>query len=435
MAIDATTANFLIQTLGLSNTAAEILQYNDWEVQEGSYNGVYFHILDPIFNAINPAASTVNYLLNPQEPIPVGADIGMWNITDMVSRKLAVYPIPNLDGDLVEDFGSRSTEIRILGLMKGINYPQVMQQCNTYFNDSPIDTTLPQSQQTGKYSGENFRILVHPFFGVIRNVFLQSWRILHTSERFQSVSFELRLIVPNPDYLSNGPNQTPWQIQTQNYLDSAEALLVSILQTFTFITGITTNSYPYSPNPGASILLPLIDTQGVYLSYNEEQIKQQLQDLYNIFLNSVAYLVQNSGGEVNNGYFDSIPIDYSLLPVYTPKNNIFTYSDAQSLITFYNLRIDSFIEFINNLNYDYFLQDNLNSLRNSVVNLNNISKTILTKDRNIKQITTEKMQSLTEIMIENNSNLNNFDAVAEINNGQYFSSCAIPAGTLITLLI
>jgi hypothetical protein len=251
------------------------------------------------------------------------------------------------------------------------------------------------------------------------------------------MSFELQLIIKDPSYLAVAPLNTPWQVDTQNELDAAEALITSILQTFSLSTGLTTNSYPYTPSGGLGLPEdnPLIDTKGVYLVFTEQQISTQLTTLSNVFLNSIAFLVQNSGGEIVNSFFDAIEIDFSLLPIYTSESGLFSFSDAQSLITNYDNQVNRFITNANDQNYDYFLQDNLSSLRNSLVVLNDVSKLILIQDENIKEVTLIKQQSLTEVIIENGARLANLENIAALNNGLYFSSTSIQAGTTLEIIL
>lgn len=434
MATTPTFANLATRSIGLTNQLAELLQFNSWEVEDGSYNGVKFHIIVSNFNQINPAAGVVNYLNSFTDPPPFGADTGAVHMADVVVKKLGIYRVPNSNSDIIEDYGLASPNISVMGIMTGVNYSSILTHASKAFLDEPTDRTQAQNQQVGALTGANFRVLVHPFFGEVKNVFLQSWRILHSSNRFQSVFFELNLIPQKSTYLSNSPDVAPWQQNVQDALDFAEALIASINQTFSLVTGLTTNTFPFN-KVSTALQVPLIDTGGVYLSFTQNQLELQLQNLSDIFLNSVAYFVQNSGQVIANSFFDVVEIDFSLLPIFTGIVESFTYSDAQSLITNYSNQVNQFITLINNNNFDFFMQPNISALQNSVQTMDEIAGQILLQDNQIKTIITNKALPLTEIIVQNGGSLDDFDTIAQLNNGNYFSSSYIPPGSAVDIIL
>ena len=434
MAITPTIANVITRPIGISNELAELLQFNSWEMENGSYNGVQFHIILNNANNVNPAAGIFNYLNGKTSTPPFGAASDSTAITDRVVRKLGIYRIPNSDFDEIEDYGLASPTITIIGMMTGINYSTILAQASKAFLDEPDDRTKPQDQQLGKLTGENFRVLNHPFFGLVNNVFLESWKLLHASSRFQSVFFELNLIPRKSTYLFNAPSTTAWQQAVQETLNASEATAVSILQTFSLTVGLTTNSFPFTTTPTA-LTVPLIDTQGGYIEFIENQIFLSLQNLSNIFTNSMAYFVQNSDGEIANSFYDTIEIDFSVLPVFVISEGIFSYSDAQSVITNYSTQVNQFITNANTNNYDFFLQSNILSLQTSVQQLDSVANQILLQNRKIRTVIVNKAQSLTEIIVQNGGSLNDFDDIAFLNNGNYFSATYIPVGSEVEIIV
>ena len=64
-----------------------------------------------------------------------------------------------------------------------------------------------------------------------------------------------------------------------------------------------------------------------------------------------------------------------------------------------------------------------------------MSKLILIQDENIKEVTLIKQQSLTEVIIENGARLANLENIAALNNGLYFSSTSIQAGTTLEIIL
>lgn len=428
-------SNVSVQGSAFVGALAELLQYNSWEVQSGSYNGVLFHMLLPNISQINPAQGAVNYLTASNTSTPIGSFTGATTMADTVKKKLAVYPIPNSDFDEIENFGTHSVRLSVVGVMYGLNYNVLLEKANKYFLDEPQDPTLPESEQTGRVSQTNFRVLVHPFFGTVNDVYLDSWRIVHGSERFQAVSFILDLLVKNPSYLTNVVVRPTWQAQVQSLLNGSQAYVTSILQSFSLVNAIVpsaTDGFTEVPATASGI-----DTKGTYLTFIERQINNSLQELSDVFENSIAFLVQNDGGSLTNAYFDAVNIDYSVLPIPIPTaaETQFTYSNAQDLITNYSMQVDSFIESINAQGYGEQLQSNIISLRDSIQNMDAVSKGLLLRQRNIKTVTLTAVSSLIRIINDNGAKLSDLSEISALNSGRYFNSAYIDKGTQIELIV
>lgn len=427
------------QITAVATEVAQLLQFTGWEIQDGAYNGAYFHVLYPNYSLINPAEGITNFLLDPSQPMPVGAKTGTTTITDRVRKKITEYVIPNREGNVLEEYGTHSPTITIIGLVTGPNSMNVFQSQLEYFLDSALDSTVPQSQQVGTISGTDFRVLIHPVFGIIPNVMLEDYEILLNSTRHNSMAYKLMFKVPDPSYLKDFSVTTTWQTNVQGYLTASEVAANEIVQTFSLASGITTHSYPYNeslqPVPQEETTLPILDTRGVYLSSTVADITLLLTELAAIFTNSIAYLVQFSGGEIVNSFYDSIAINYNVLPVYAPNNKIFQFSDAQSLLTNYTNKINDFFDFINNFNYDYFLQPNIIALSNSVVYMNDTSEGILLKNNTLTEFTLNTSQALFSFALQNGVTQDNLDDVAQRNSGKFFDALLVPAGTTIELII
>lgn len=426
--------------VGLITQAANISGLNNWNLQEASYNGAQFHWMQPAYNGIDPIAGIVAYIESgfggSQKP-----NYGTWsnvvNIQDQATRKLVVFPVPNYNGFYIDDFGNNGVSITVYGLVYGPSYEEVLQKCQTAFLDVelfPGSAGANNGQAIGANTGSNFRNLVHPVYGLIKDVYYNGFTLIHSSERWRAAAFQLDLIAQNPDYLTTIPQVPAWEQEIQNILNLALTLLVSITESFALAQSIADNvdSIGSSLREPFQDLSPVINSTGYYIQSITQQIEDRLDSLKTIFINSMAFLVQNTGGAVQNAYWDAVVIDTATLPVYLISGSVFTAPDADAVIVAYVNQVNDFITYAVQNGYELSLANNITALKNSVVNLNQFATTFLAQSRSNTVIQTPIQTSLRMAMFNNNISLSKFNEVNNLNRGQWFSGLRIPAGTNVT---
>lgn len=128
----------------------------DWDIYEGSYNGVLFHIFQSKseYNAALP------------------------RISDSGGRRLTKYRVPYVDGQSVDDLGRRPEEFSCEILIHGDRYLTGLSKLIAEFNKAP--------------SGE----LVHPVRGVIK-VKPETWSLQHSNDSRKAVLITVQFIEVN----------------------------------------------------------------------------------------------------------------------------------------------------------------------------------------------------------------------------------------------
>jgi hypothetical protein len=429
--------NVPASVVGLITQAANISGLNNWNLQEASYNGAQFHWMQPAYNGIDPVAGIISYIESgfggSQKP-----NYGTWsnvvNMQDQATRKLVVFPVPNYNGFYIDDFGNNGVSITVYGLIYGPSYQEVLEKCQAAFLDVelfPGSGGSNNGQPIGVSTGDNFRNLVHPIYGLIKNVYYAGFTLIHSSDRWRAAAFQLNLIAQNPDYLTTIPQIPAWEQEAQDILNAALTLLISITQAFTLAQSIADNvsSVSLSVRESFQDLSPVINSTGYYIQAITQEITERLETLKDTYTNSMAFLVQNTGGAVQSAYWDAVVIDTSTLPVYLIAGSVFTAPDADAVIVAYVSQVNDFITYAVQNGYELSLANNISALKNSVVSLNQFATTFLAQSRTNTVIQTPIQTNLRVAMFNNDISLSKFDEVNNLNRGQWFSGLRIPAGT------
>lgn len=125
----------------------------DWDIQEGSYNGVLFHVFK----------SKSDW------------DGALGNITDSGGRRLAIFKFPYVDGQTTDDLGRQGESFDLDILIHGPRYKNGLLALMAELNKPT--------------PGE----LVHPVRGKIK-VKAQHYQLLHSSEKRKAVAIRLTLV-------------------------------------------------------------------------------------------------------------------------------------------------------------------------------------------------------------------------------------------------
>lgn len=461
-------AGLPVNIAGFANEIANIVGINDWNLQEATYNGALFHWMQPSFNGINPLAGLINYVNSDPGTISQKPPYGTWSnimtIKDTIKRKLCVFPVPNYNGYYIEDFGSTGAHVDIIGIVYGADYLNVLTKCLQLFNDSQVPGSNPP---VGVFSKNNFRQFVHPVFGntnlgsvngdqVFTDVYFVSYELITSSDKWRAASFRMQLIVQNPYYLTIPSTAPSWQSEVQILLNLAQNVIISINQAFSLIESETAPLPPFSQvhdfgsvfNSSANLSLvlgqsvgsntnntplPVITGRGLYINSIDNIINTYLTNITNVFKSSMAFFVQNSASQIQNSYWTSIVINYSLLPVYLTSSQIFSYSDAQAILTNYADIINNFVLIVEQNGYTSSLQQNIQAIKNSIVYLNNVAELFLEQNRANIVTNTTSQSDLYSLMFQNDADINNFPEINDLNRGSWFSCLKIPAGTQVNL--
>jgi hypothetical protein len=429
-------AGLPINIAGDAQEAANILGLNDWNIQEGSYNGATFHWMVPPYNGLDPVAGLINYVTNAfgTNPKP---NYGTWsnalNMQDAVTRKLTIYPVPNYNGFYVDDFGNNGVIVTITGLVWGPDYLDVLQKCKQAFMDVPAPGSSFQNP-VGATTGNNFRTLNHIIYGQVPGpVYFMNVTDGASNSFWRAASFTLTLCVANPAYLYLTSSTPSWQQEAQSILNFAETLTISITQAFALLqtidSQVSTGSILGSGR-GLAVYqdIPVVNGTGKYIQSITQEIQNKLDDLNTVYENSMAFLVQSTGGEIKNSFWDSIEIDTSSLPVYLSNNEVFTEGDAAAVIEAYAIQVNAFILYAEQNNYQTALQENIFALKNGVVAMNNFAKAFLGQNQTTKTVEALAQTDLFSFMDQNGVAHTKFPEANDLNRGQWFSCLRIPPG-------
>ena len=415
---------------GFAEELASILGINNWQLNECSYNGAQFHWMQPSFNGLNPAASITSYIENAltgsasQKP-NYGTWSNVFSCQDTLTTKLAMSPIANMNGTYVEEFGVSGAMIEMVGLVYGPSYMTVLDTCTRSFFDTQVANSNPP---IGVTTGVNFRQLNHIIYGLVTQVYRVGYSIITSSDKFQAAAFKLTLLASDPSYITTPTNTSSWASEIQNILNGAEGGAADINQAFSMGQSLPGSLLGApSVNIEQGVVTPVRNGTGKYLQSILKEINNRLVEVGSVFDNCMAFLAQNSGG-FSNSYWNSIIVDYTKLPIYLSSGQIFQYSDAQIIISYFTSVINTFIKYSKDHGYDYNLQNNIFSMSKSVTYLNEYSKLVLSKNNTLSSYVTVSNDNLYNILFNNKVQLSNFDAIIKRNEGAWYSCLSIPPG-------
>jgi hypothetical protein len=204
--------------LGYASTLANVLGLNNWQLSDGSYNGVKFHLVTSgilaNLNQYNPLAGTISQVSGflsranliggivpaTNDNLPFGTSTVSKDITDQGTKKYARHRIPNSQFNVLEDMGWDGETIRCIGIMFGSSSLDANNNLfNVMINPSSV---LPL----------NRNVLIHPVLGKIQNVLLISYKRIHSSEYYKAISYEFIFETSSPVQAVTAPLSTLSQL-------------------------------------------------------------------------------------------------------------------------------------------------------------------------------------------------------------------------------
>ncbi len=404
---------------------ANELGVNSWQLSQGSYNGVVFHVVQPLLNRLNddlnPAAGILdatNQLIGAQNQeagdnttLPYGTTTVSTAITDIGSRKLAIHELPNNE-DVFEDMGWRGEIYVMQGIIFGAAYSQALQNImNVFINDA------------NAFPGEQ-NVLVHPILGTIQSTtYLIGYKRIYNPNLWRSTMYEFVFRSAAPASLITNFN-TSIISNLNTTISSILAISQSVLNTWGSIYAIQ-NAFATSGN-----------------SYSVQQTLQANQQSIQTTVNASLTTAQLMNKNLKPLGYQNVALDQT---VTTPTNDIPSYfyfisnmtpSDVNSIISNNNAIIQTCITGLKSLN-DNVIYDTITNLLAIQAGLVQLATTLLNSFYgNIKQYVTPYDIDLFSVCV-----INSLDYVTQgatvylLNQALIPSANYIPKGTTLNLPI
>lgn len=415
-------ANFIVnleQNLGEIST---LLGLNEWELQTASYAGISFFIVPSSWDSFNPFSAitktTIDLLspnIDPNQNLGFDTKLGLENIRDSQSKKLAIKRFPNYDGYFIRDNGSDGIIYEVVGLLIGPDYLTALQN---------IKQTM--SIQKGKGS-----VFVHPVYGKLQNCFISNFNTLFNSTEWRAATFTMRIIQSGAS--SNKiikPSLTKLASDALNLITSSIATFGRIsaaiitAQGFLGRLGIT--------NTGGQTIQATPAERAAQLSASVTTTQATLESATTIVYQQLAKPKLG----ITNYTFMNTPVNYNNLPT------LFRYSAIQTdqfsaLLQYYANSIGATIALYRTYGVDTIWSDDITALKQSLVQLDAFLATVLAQIANSYiTYTLPSTYSVRQVFFYNGLDFNDWNLVQtfiEQNRGLILDLNVIPKGTSVYL--
>ena len=414
--------------LGLTEQCLQL--FNGWDLQNAQYNGVNFYIAKPFGNGgitntldiINTVTGTNSFPLN--NNLPTGTKEHLQEIRDNVRRKLVVHPLVNTNSNVIEDLGFEVEQFKGVGLIIGNSYYIAYSNLYNYFLARQGDVTFENIPK------EYRNVLQHPVRGIIENVFLHEFRVIHSSQHWRGILFEFTFIAQSVTAITQKSQSTINKInQIFNLIiNSINDILSIIAQIEAYGNMIST--YFNSTTPSNAVN---------FANQTVPQIKNYTVPL----LRNVATVLYNnlkpasSVSNYTNYYFENQTVDYAKFSVLTPYATGSDDANINALLQIYNTSVQNEINQINNYGLNIQASDLITTLKNSYVNLLDLSKNL--SINNSSQYFSYQLpytMSIREVCFNNNLDFNDISVIQNIigaNPSKFASVNKIVAGTVVLI--
>lgn len=423
----------LYNLLGLTEQGLGL--FNGWDLQNAQYNGVNFYIAKPFgsgiitntLDAINTATSligldTASFPLNSK--LPTGTKEHLQEIRDNIRRKLVVHPLVNTNSNIIEDLGFEAERFNGIGLIVGDNYYTAYSNLYNYFLARNGDVTYENIPQ------EYRNVLQHPVRGKIENVYLYEFRVIHSSQRWRSILFEFTFISQEVTSVTQKSQSIISKVnQLFNLIiSSINDILTIITQIESYGNMVSTYFNSTTPNNAvnfANQTIPQIKNYTVPL----------LRSIATILYNNIR--LSDNATNYTNYYFENQVIDYSKFVILTPYISGYDDTSINALLQAYNTSVQKEIDQINDYGLNIQANNLITALKNSYVNLLDLSKNLSINNRS--QYTSYKVpytMSIREICFNNNLDFDDVDIIQNIiaaNPGKFASVNKIDIDTVMLL--
>lgn len=342
-----TQAQFIAQQLGV----------NSWQIQSGSYNGEYFHIvpslLDRLNKTFNPAAGIIDATrrgigatFKTNADLPYGTTAVSTGIRDGGSTKLVTFSMPN-NADVFERMGVSGEIFTFSCILFGSAYSQAYNNIfNKFLNDNLAE---PASERN---------VLVHPILGRIENVALVSWARIHNPNMWRCCQVELTFRSTMPVFKIQNNSST--------LLSKINAAIAAILTITTTLLNTWGTIKALHNNFGSRG-----NTTNIQQALMNAQTSVQKTVNVNLVITQLMVNNLQPAGYVNVGLNNTQTTSINNLPFINYYDSNMTPTDVNTIIEFNNSIVSDCIAVLNQLNtntiYDtvtnlYTVQAQINQL-------------------------------------------------------------------------
>ena len=349
------------------NSVLQILGYNSWQLQDGSYNGCTFTAFtkygaienNPLFQSGVNTIASINQLTGSNL---LGTDpngLGRLYNTLLTSLQYSTETFYNIvilkppfsnKGNL-QNLGTAGKEFKLTLVFYGDNHQTALYNLENAINNPPVN---------------NYKVLVHPIFGLIQGITeVTSFKIEDSYDRWNASLVNITFRSELSNY-----SQVPSLSNVQNILNAIQAILSLILA---------------------------IEAELNVLSEIGNTFNQNVNNITNNLYNNTNYGYKNSSISVSNSSLDNTPVNNNIIPIISDN---FNSGVANIILNNYNNLVFSTVKQLSQLNNGLF-NKLINSLTISVGYLYNFYNYILNNNSSYVIYTTPYDMTLREVLIYN----------------------------------
>lgn len=419
----------LYNLLGVTEQGLQL--FNGWDLQNAQYNGVNFYIAKPFgsgsitntLDIINTATAIIGTDTNSfplNSNLPISTKEYLQEIRDNVRRKLVVHPLVNTNSNIIEDLGFEVERFNGIGLIVGDSYYTAYSNLYNYFLARQGDVTFENIPK------EYRNVLQHPIRGKIENVFLHEFRVIHSSQRWKGILFEFTFVAQEVTAITQKSQSTINKVNQMFNLiiGSINDILAIIAQIEAYGNMISTYFNSTTPSNAvnfANQTVPQIKNYTVPLLRNTATI------LYNNF----------KPQSYTNYYFENQTVDYSKFGILTPYATGSDDTSINALLQIYNTNVQNEINQINGYGLNIQANNLITSLKNSYVNLLDLSKNLsINNSSQYISYPVPYTMSIRELCFNNNLDFDDVSVIQNIiaaNPGKFASVNKIVVDTVLLL--
>lgn len=440
MALDASSisgVNSLLNQLGL----------NQWQLQEGKYNGYTFSVAQTPFS-LNGLLSNLNQLgqvgsiaqygeqiasasalavgtvtggntTNPITSIPSGANASNSSIVDVFSRKVSIQDLPN-GKDNIRALGYGGQQITIMAMSWGSNYMSYLQNnlVQMFYSDEIV------SSDPTKY-----HVLQHPVWGTIQDCWLIGMRILHDSSRWRACVAELTFRTEQPIKAITQSTLTQTLSQINNCVSS-------VLTIANALNGIWDSANILINGNGQN---SVTNTNNIFTQNSLLTIQSNVLASVNNSVAATNILINNlAPANYNNVALNNYSVTKPTITQFNYfQNNVTTPNNIQNLNVYLASNINATIEVIYNSSEPNAFYNTIDYLKGLISQIGQLSITLINAYYGqTKQYTTPYSMSLFQMCFLNNIDYeSNYENIIQLNQNTFFYLNLIPKDTVMILPI
>lgn len=269
-------------------------------------------------------------------------------------------------------------------------------------------------------------VLQHPIRGKIENVFLHEFRVIHSSQRWKGILFEFTFVAQEVTAITQKSQSTINKVNQMFNLiiGSINDILAIIAQIEAYGNMIST--YFNSTTPSNAV------------NFANQTVPQIKNYTVPLLRNTVTILYNNFKPQsYTNYYFENQTVDYSKFGVLTPYATGSDDTSINALLQIYNANVQNEINQINGYGLNIQANNLITSLKNSYVNLLDLSKNLsINNSSQYISYPVPYTMSIRELCFNNNLDFDDVSVIQNIiaaNPGKFASVNKIVVDTVLLL--